>query len=203
MWPRRLRSKRRLCKDIVIVSGLPRSGTSMMMRMLEAGGMEIVTDHIRAADTYNPYGYYEFEKVKKLKEDASFLDTASGKAVKVISLLLYDLPKDKRYKILFMKRPLEEVLASQKAMLLRQGKPPSMEEDATMKTIFEKHLQDIDAWIPQQENMATLYVQYREVIQDPLKSAQTVNTFLDNRLNVQRMAAVVDERLYRERAFRS
>src|SRR5947209_18564630 len=108
--------------EIVIVSGLPRSGTSLMMQMLEAGGLEVVTDGIRAADTDNPRGYYEFERVKKIKTDAAWLPGARGKAVKMVSQLLYDLPAGEAYRILFMDRDLDEVLASQEKMLARLGR---------------------------------------------------------------------------------
>src|SRR5580692_4579151 len=96
--------------DIIIVSGLPRSGTSVMMQMLDHGGVEVVTDHVRTADTDNPKGYYELEKVKKVKADATWLPATRGKAFKMVSQLLYDLPPGEKYCILFMERNLEEVL---------------------------------------------------------------------------------------------
>jgi hypothetical protein len=102
---------------ITIVSGLPRSGTSLMMQMLEAGGMDILTDGIRKIDKNNPWGYYEFEKVKNLGKDNSWLNLCNGKVVKIISILLYDLPTDRKYNVIFMKRNLQEVLASQRKML--------------------------------------------------------------------------------------
>src|SRR5262245_7195282 len=108
--------------EIIIVSGLPRSGTSLMMQMLESGGVEIVTDNIRTADTDNPRGYYEFEKVKKIKQDASWLPQTRGKAFKMVSQLLYDLPASERYRIIFMERDLDEMLLSQDKMLKRLGR---------------------------------------------------------------------------------
>jgi hypothetical protein len=188
-----------LKQDITIVSGLPRSGTSVMMQMLKAGGMEVVTDNIRQADADNPHGYYEFEKVKKIKEDASFLDETYGKAFKMVSLLLYDLPKDKRYKIIFMKRNMDEMLASQKVMLQRGGK--HVEEDSTgMKKSFERHLDQITSWLAQQENIDVIYVNYHDVITHALSTVQAINQFLGNRLDVHHMVAVVDQALYRNRA---
>ena len=113
--------------------------------------MEVVIDNVRQADTDNPYGYYEFEKVKKIKEDSSFLEGTYGKAFKMVSLLLYELPKDRHYKIIFMKRNMDEMLASQKFMLERAGK--SSEEGSTeMKRVFEKHLHQVTLWLAQQEN---------------------------------------------------
>src|SRR5215813_11558433 len=109
--------------EIIVVSGLPRSGTSLMMQMLASGGVEVVTDHIRTADTDNPRGYLEFEKVKKIKEDQSWLPAVRGKAVKMVSQLLYDLPASERYRILFMERDLDEMLLSQEKMLKRLDRP--------------------------------------------------------------------------------
>ena len=99
---------------ITIVSGLPRSGTSMMMQILESGGMKVITDNIRKADEDNPHGYYEYERVKKIKDDTGWLKETRGKAFKMISLLLYDLPSNENYKVIFMKRKMSEILASQR-----------------------------------------------------------------------------------------
>ena len=199
MWKQLFSMKKPPPAAITIVSGLPRSGTSMMMHMLEAGGMEIVTDHIRQADADNPQGYYELEKVKKVKEDAAFLDDAHGKAFKMVSLLLRDLPPHKDYKIIFMQRDMAEVLASQKIMLQRRGKDTSRDEQE-MGQIFAKHLDDITAWLDAQQHMDVLYVHYSHVIQQPLTSAETVNDFVGQHLDPRRMAAVVDVALYRNRA---
>src|SRR2546428_1479705 len=106
---------------ITIVSGLPRSGTSMMMRMLDAGGLPVLVDNIRKADDDNPYGYYEFEPVKRLSSDSSWLREARGKAFKMVYALLYELPKDYDYRVIVMQRKMDEIIASQRAMLCRQG----------------------------------------------------------------------------------
>src|SRR5438477_21255 len=124
--------------DVVIVSGLPRSGTSLMMQVLEAGGIEVVTDNQRVADTDNPRGYRELERVKKIKEDASWLPEVRGKAVKMVSQLLYHLPPTERYFVLFMERDLDEVLASQEKMLARLGQPAAPRDD--MRRAFTLHL---------------------------------------------------------------
>ena len=125
---------------VTVVSGLPRSGTSMMMRMLEAGGMEPVTDDLRTADEDNPKGYYEFERVKDLERDQAWLEDARGRFVKVISMLLRHLPSGHRYKIIFMRRKMEEILASQRQMLVRRGEWPDRVSDARMAEMFAKHL---------------------------------------------------------------
>jgi hypothetical protein len=199
MWKHIFSLKKTASDAITIVSGLPRSGTSMMMRMLEVGGMEVVTDNIRQADADNPLGYYELEKVKKIKEDVTFLDDAHGKALKMISILLRHLPPHKPYNIIFMRRDLEEVLASQKIMLARRGKDTSG-NDQEMARHFAKHLDDIAAWLATQQYMDVMYVDYHDVFRHPLSSAETVNRFVGHRLDPHKMAAVVDQTLYRNRA---
>jgi hypothetical protein len=200
MWQRMFGTRRKTQQYITIVSGLPRSGTSMMMHMLEAGGMEVVVDNIRQPDADNPHGYYEFEPVKHIKKDAAFLGNARGKAIKMISALLYDLPPSQTYKIIFMKRHLTEVLASQNIMLHRHGTRTQEADDQKMAEAFEKHLAEVTSWLAQQKHMDVLYVDYTEVITHPAASAQAVQHFLGNSLDVQRMAAVVDQALYRNRA---
>jgi len=186
-------------KNITIVSGLPRSGTSMMMQMLMAGGMDIVTDEIRKADEDNPRGYLEWERVKKLKEDQSWLDECSGKAVKVISMLLFDLSSKHHYKIIFMQREIEEVLASQRIMLERRGMPGDEVSDEEMAKKFEKHLKQVEDWIAHRSNIEVLFVKYNEVIADPLHYAKVVNNFLGENLNTKTMAEAIEETLYRQR----
>ena len=194
-----MENKAKAKKNITIVSGLPRSGTSMMMQMLMAGGMDIVTDEIRKADEDNPRGYLEWERVKKLKEDKSWLNECSGKAVKVISMLLFDLPSNPHYKIIFMQRAIEEVLASQRIMLERQGETKDGISDEHMAEKFEKHLKQVKDWIAHQSNIEVLYVKYNEVIADPLRYSKAVNNFLGEDLNTKTMAEAVEETLYRQR----
>jgi hypothetical protein len=185
--------------DIVtVVSGLPRSGTSMMMRMIEAGGMEVVTDRVRAADEDNPRGYFEFERVKKIREDASWLPGARGRAFKMVSLLLEHLPPGERYKVVFMTRDLDEMLASQDKMLARCGKPAPPHEQ--IKAIYTKHLAHIRAWLASRADIEVLYVNYRDAIERPRESAEAVRNFLGrDDLAAAAMASVVDASLYRNR----
>jgi hypothetical protein len=186
---------------IVIVSGLPRSGTSMMMRMLDAGGMEIVTDNIRSADDDNPRGYYEFERAKKIKEDTAWLADCHGKVVKMITALLYDLPLNghHRYKVIFMLREMKEVLASQKKMLERRGQSGAGLSDAQMIANFESHLGKIRAWLKGRKEFEVVYIDYGDVIANPRKNAEKVNAFLGNGLDVVKMVGAVEESLYRQR----
>lgn len=186
---------------IYIVSGLPRSGTSLMMQMLAAGGIPSLTDHHRTADTDNPYGYLEFERVKRLPEgDTAWLAEAQGRAVKVISALLPHLPPSHDYRILFMQRDLDEVLASQRAMLARRGEPlPASVEEAEMRTIFAAHLQQIETWLNGQANVQVLRIPYRDLVQDPLAFVGQIAAFCEQPLNQAAMLATVDSDLYRNK----
>ena len=184
---------------VTIVSGLPRSGTSMMMSMLEAGGLPPLVDGIRAADDDNPLGYYEFERVKKVKEDQGWLDEARGKVVKMVSTLLVDLPPRYTYRVVFMRRRLEEILASQQRMLLRNAKPWSKADDARMTELYQAHLRQIEAWIARQRHLSALYVSYNELLANSREHADRVNVFLGGTLDVSRMVSVVDQNLYRQK----
>jgi Sulfotransferase domain len=188
-----------MSREICIVSGLPRSGTSLMMQMLEAGGMEVAIDYIRRADEDNPKGYYELEVVKRIKEDTSWLDGMAGKVFKIVSMLLYYLPHDRYYKIIFMRRKMEEILASQHVMLLRQGKTPKTEQEADIRTLFEQHLQHVCHWLADQGNMEVCYVCYDDLLQQPSEAVTPLAKLLGRSLNTQRMAHVVDASLYRQR----
>ncbi len=189
-----------LDQTIVVVSGLPRSGTSMMMKMLEAGGLPPVTDNLRTADEDNPKGYYEFERVKQLpKGDVAWLPDARGKAVKAIAALLPHLPPDYTYKVIFMRRAMPEVLASQKQMLIRRGEDPNKVSDADLTRLFEKHLAQVDAFIQSQPNIARLDADYNQLLKDPAPLAHAINDFLGGTLDVDKMIEVVDPALYRQR----
>jgi hypothetical protein len=183
--------------EIVIVSGLPRSGTSLMMQLLAAGGIEPVTDHIRTADTDNPHGYYEFERVKKIKRDASWLPECRGKVVKMISQLLYDLPSTEQYRIVFMERDLDEVLESQEKMLRRLGQPTSPRDEMTHA--FTQHLNRLNKWLTEQTNMVVLRVRYADVMSQPADELARLADFLAGRLNLTAAATAIDQSLYRNR----
>lgn len=184
---------------VIIVSGLPRSGTSMMMKAIEAGGIKPIIDHIRKADEDNPKGYYEFEPVKKTKEDSSWLKDASGKVVKMVYRLLYDLPADYQYRVVFTQRDLKEVLASQTKMLERSGKSGGGISDEQMEALFTAELSKCEKWLSDQPNFKVLYISHRDMINDGLVQAQKINGFLDGDLDVNAMASVVDTALYRNR----
>ena len=170
------------------------------MKVLEAGGLEVFTDHLRVADEDNPKGYYELEQVKALKDgDDSWLKDAPGKVVKVISSLLEYLPANYQYKIIFMRRDIAEILASQKQMLIRRGEL-SDGDDQKMAEIFQEHLKRVRVWLANQPNMDVLYVDYNTLMQNPAPEIKAVAAFLGLNENLEAMLAVPDKKLYRQKA---
>jgi len=184
---------------VTVVSGLPRSGTSLMMQMLQAGGLSLLTDERRAADKHNPRGYFEYEAVKNSRVDVSWLEQARGRAVKVIHLLLRHLPADRPYRVIFMSRDVQEVVASQRAMLKERGRVGAQIPDDKLAGVFEQQLLEVRGWLAARPNFRVLYVNYRDVLGDPFAAAQTIALFLGGKLNVSAMAGVVDRTLYRQR----
>lgn len=197
-------------RPIVVVSGLPRSGTSLMMQILEAGGIIPLTDGLRQADADNPKGYYEYERVKKLdKGDVVWLADAEGKAVKVVSALVKFLPPRYAYRVIFMERALSEVLASQARMLQhRAAAAPSRPDattdattdDVTLAALFQHHLDETKEWLADQPSIKTLYVSHNELISHPADQIARIQEFLGGELNVAAMSRVVDPDLYRNQS---
>ena len=193
--------KIRFGKPIVVVSGLPRSGTSMTMKMLSEGGLELVTDGIRTADDSNPEGYYELETVKELGKatDLSWLPDARGKAIKVISYLLRFMPQTLNYRVIFMHRNLHEVIASQNKMLEQRGESNETSDDRLL-TLFEQEVKKAKNLIGARSCFDAIDVNHKDVLADPLQQAARINQFLGAKLDIERMAAAVDQRLYRNRS---
>ena len=189
-----------MMQPIIIVSGLPRSGTSMMMKMLEAGGIDIYTDNSRKADDDNPRGYFEVERVKNLQQDAAWLHHMKGKAIKVISFLLYYLPLSLRYNVIFMQRDMQEILLSQKKMLTHSGQNAETMTDEEIAQKFERHLKKMREWITARKNIECLYVNYNTLLEDPLPNAQKIQHFLQQPVDVEAMVSVIEPSLYRNRA---
>ena len=201
-------------RTITIVSGLPRSGTSMMMQMLEAAGFEIASDGRRVADRDNPKGYYELDAVKRLREDASCLGEAVGRAVKVIAPLLPSLSGDYDYRVIFVERALDEVLASQRAMLDPKRVSGAQPDDDALKRAYENQLSEVKSWLASQTNVRTAFVAHCLMLQAPDRVARTVADFLSatggfpedsSRLGsrnsrIEAMARIVDARLHRHRS---
>ncbi len=186
-------------QPIIIVSGLPRSGTSMMMKMLGEGGLSVVTDQLRSADEDNPNGYFEMEAVKQMADgDTAWLKQAGGKVVKVISALLEYLPQEYSYKVIFMEREIKEILASQQKMLAHRNENSKL-DDAAMEEQFRNHLSAVKPWLARQPNMEVIYVSYNSMVQDPAALCKKVIDFLGLPLNYERMLVVPNEGLYRNR----
>jgi hypothetical protein len=184
---------------ITIVSGLPRSGTSLMMQMLVAGGMTPLADGERAADADNPRGYLEWERIKTLPHDPACIAEAEGKVVKVISKLLLALPAGRDYRVVFMERPMNEILASQAKMLERHGVPASPAADKAMAAAFERHLHEVFAWMEKTADVNSLRLAYHSVLTQPAAAAHQLKEFLSVDLNVPPMTQAVDASLYRNR----
>lgn len=180
---------------ITIVTGLPRSGTSMMMRMLAAGGMPVLVDRSRPPDEYNPRGYYEFAPVKRTARDARWLDRAEGRAVKVISMLLPALPADRHYRVIFMRRGLDAVLASQENMLRRQARRITSDR-AALRAISARHIAETIAWLKHQPQMRLLVCDYEAILKSPQTSTARIANFLGGKMNASRMASVIDPSLH-------
>jgi len=193
--------KKDLGRPIIVVSGLPRSGTSMMMNMLTAADLEIVSDRVRTADEDNPKGYFEDERVKDLEkeEDRGWLRDCRGKVIKIISFLLKDLPDDNRYKVIFMRRDLNEVMASQNKMLRRRGEPVNESKNQKMIELYKNHLQKSDFFLRSRPHIEYVDIEYSAAVADPRAQAKRVVAFLEMDLDVERMVHAVDPTLYRNR----
>jgi hypothetical protein len=182
---------------ITIVSGLPRSGTSLMMQMLDAGGLPVLSDGERKADTDNPKGYLEWERIKQLPKDPSLIAEAEGKVVKVISQLILSLPSDHEYRIVFMQRPLPEVLKSQDEMLRRRGNSDSNTDTSTIEEAFQRHLIEVNRWLAGKANVQVSRVHYHRVLREPKAVAEEIAAFLQVPLDIESMVRQVDGSLYR------
>ena len=183
-----------------IVSGLPRSGTSMAMQMIVAGGIAPVTDSLRAPDADNPRGYFEFERVKSLRTDKAWIDDARGKVVKVIHMLVPELPDDRAYRVVFLERDLREVVKSQGTMLARNAKGGGALPPNRLIAIYEAQLKQVHAWLSARSNFEVLTVKHAELIRDAAPQARAICEFLGGDLDVAAMTAAVDPSLYRNRA---
>ena len=189
-------------KQIILVTGLPRSGTSMMMKMLEAGGLKIMTDSERTADIDNPKGYFEYERIKDLEKetDKSYVRQGRGKALKVISFLIKDLPDDNDYRVIFMRRDLGEVIASQNKMIQRLGTEDSSAQEEAMKEAYRNDIVRTRLLCKNRPNFELIEVNYSATVGNPTETASVVNAFLGGSLDEEAMRAAVDGSLYRNRA---
>jgi len=170
----------------------------MMMQMLAGGGLRVLTDGVRAPDSDNPRGYYEFEPVKRTKSDPSWLDEAVRGTVKMVHVLLYDLPKDRHYQVILMRRDMHEILRSQARMLARTGRAGAALTPERLARAFQRQLQQVVDYLEQQPCFDVLEVHYAAVLRDPRGQAEVINRFLGHRLDTAAMAAAVDPALCRQ-----
>lgn len=187
---------------VIVVSGLPRSGTSMTMGMLQAGGVAILSDGVRTPDESNPKGYFEFEPVQRLAvaPDSSWLVAARGKAVKVVSSLLSYLPHTYEYRVIFMHRDLREVVASQDKMIAQRGTDGGAASEEALVQLYDRHLQQVRRMLVERPCFTTLDVEYRTALANPAEEAHRISAFLGGTLEVEEMRRTVDRALYRNRA---
>jgi len=197
----RILRRLRYGRPIVIVSGLPRSGTSMMMQMLQAGGIAVVTDSVRTPDDSNPKGYFELEAVKDLDKGipAGWLGGARGKAVKIVSSLVRWLPETNNYQVIFMQRNLDEVIASQNKMLIDRGAPADTSQDERVKRQYQAHVEQTLRLLRGRRSVSLLVVDYGETVARPEETAHRIDRFLGGGLDVDRMVASADPTLHRNR----
>lgn len=184
---------------ITVVSGLPRTGASMMMQMLDAGGMAILSDDERMSDEDNPKGYFELQDAARLHQERDWVNGAVGSAVKIVAQLLSHLPKEYEYRIIFMQRDLSEVLGSQTVMLNRLQKKAAAISDDRLRKVFSLQLKQTHEWLEQQNSIQTMFVNYNDVVKNPDKTAEQVSDFLGGNLLISAMSEIVDPTLYRQR----
>ncbi|NRA13169.1 MAG: tetratricopeptide repeat protein [Crocinitomicaceae bacterium] len=183
--------------EIIIVSGLPRSGTSMMMQMLDGAELPILTDGLRKKDSNNPKGYFEYEKVKSLHKSNDWLAEGEGKVIKVIVQLIKYLPKEFRYKIILMTRSIDEILESQRIMIGKRT-PPKLE----IKRSFEKEINSVEKWSRLEPGVELIKIAYRDTINHPQDQAEKVAEFLNRDLDIEKMVDAVDSTLYHNRIYK-
>ncbi len=185
-------------ESLIIVTGLPRSGTSMLPQMLAAGGMSVLADGLREADEDNPRGYFELERVKNLLQDSKWLFEARGKAIKIVAPLLASLPRELACRVILSERDLDEVLDSQERMLVHRGRPmaTTTERRRMLKDEYARTLGRVKAMLSERPGTQLLVVEHSDVISDPLLTAARLNTFLGGKLDVAKMAAAIDPELH-------
>jgi len=184
---------------VIVVSGLPRSGTSLLMQMLAAGGIPLLTDAKRLADPHNPNGYFEFDPVKRTAASTAWVEEAVGKAVKVIHFLIPHLPPGYRYRVLFIHRDVREVLASQQRMLESDGRRGADLPPERLAEILSRQVRQALDWAARQVDVSVLNLEHRDLIRDASREARRINQYLGGTLNESAMTAAVDPALYRQR----
>ena len=199
-WPE-LRDATPLRESLVVVTGLPRSGTSMLMQMLAAGGVPLLSDAVRKPDEDNPRGYFEYEPVKKLLENTDWIEGAKGKAIKIVTPLLSAIPRNIPLRVIAIERNLDEILDSQAKMIERRGGalPDTSERRDRLKAEYRRTLRRVKVWLAGRPHTGVLVVARNSVLTDPAAQAERIREFLDGEADAARMAAAVDPSLHRQR----
>ncbi len=197
----RLFRYRRFRMEVLVVSGLPRSGTSMLMQMLDAGGFSILTDGARGADEDNPRGYFEVEAAKRLLRDQSWLPGARGKAVKIVAPLVCSLPAGCRYRVILIERDYDEILESQAAMIRRRGEPvqDSSERRDRLRREYARVIAQTRTLLSKRADVQLLMLRHENILRDPDEASSSIGNFAGGTLDTGRMAAAVDRSLHRNR----
>jgi len=182
--------------DIIVVTGLPRSGTSLMMQILQSMGIKLFIDKHRAPDQSNPKGYFEHELVKTIERNNFWIKDAKGKAIKIVSPLLMYLPVNINYKIIFMNRLLDEIIQSQERMLSERGKENNTINSEVLKQIFIKDLNLSRKWIAKQSQSKYLEISHSKLLENPKPELEKIKTFLDIPIDLRSTIKVIDKKLY-------
>ena len=180
---------------LTVVAGLPGSGRAHLMSVLESGGLPILTDSDRLPDEDHPWGFSDFEPVKSLKTDSTWVAESLGQTVKMVHILLYDLPEHVNYRVVFMNRRLDEVLSVQNRLLDRLGKPNHL-DDTRCARVFLDQLKKLKSWLAARPNFQVLNVDYNALLDDPLPNVVAINKFLGGGLDLAAMAVSLGYRLY-------
>ncbi len=181
---------------VIVVSGLPRTGTSMMMQVLQAGGVRILDDQHREADASNARGYCEDRRVKSLHRDATWLEEAQGKAVKIVAPLIPHLRYSSglHYGVIFMDRDLREVLQSQQVMLQKLGRGGSGGSDRQLEQVFRSQLKMVQR-VLREHGVPVLTVRYQDCLREPERIVAAVDHFLGGGLDQAAMIRAIDRDL--------
>ena len=185
--------------DIIVVTGLPRSGTSLMMQILQSLQIKLFTDNHRSADESNPKGYFEHQWVKTIEKDNSWLTDVKGKAIKIVSPLIKYLPVDLNYKIIFMNRDLDEIIQSQERMLTENNKKDDATNSEELKQIFLKDLKQSKDWIHTQLHSEVLEILHSKLLKNPETELEKIKSFLKIDINTTLILKVIDKNLYRSK----
>ena len=187
---------------VTIVSGFPRSGTSMMMQILQAGGMPVLCDDISRANEHNPRGYLEYSKTRTIVKDSSWIKDAKGMAIKVMAVHLRFIPPEHNYRVIFMRRNVDEIIFSREIMSRKSGRSIAIGVPEFNPEWYNRILNRCSEWMLSQNNIVTYYCDYNDMISNTKEGIDRLNDFLIPNLDTNAMISAVDPKLYRQRAYK-